>query len=190
MTALNSQQLVMRRDTDCDMVRVGWAVDLPLGRFEHMELLAESAQCLILNQENPLFPIYHSACEKARKLNTLYLQQQAERLRHDGWLPIDSRNLQPTPSIDSNHSDEVGSFRTVAMQLLYSLTGNYPWVWCVTQDNTIVRVQSRKAPKPMEELEQQVWKHHTLNRLNKMQGETISGRLVVDESGLWFCPSE
>jgi hypothetical protein len=150
-------------------------------------LLGESAQCQIFTEDNPLFSIYTAACQEARRINQMYLQQQAQRLRQAGWLPVNSQDLQPQPNIDSNYSDEVGSFRTVAMQLLFRLTANYPWVWCVTQNNTIVRIQSRKAPKSMQELEQQVWKHHTLNRLNDIPGQTLSGKLVVDETGLWFC---
>lgn len=172
------------------LTKVGWAVDMPLGRFEHVELLAECEHCLplqSLNRGDPLFDVYQSACQRVRQLNQALLQQQRQQLIEVGWMPVDSGQLAQLDGLNFNQSDDFGSQQASAMQLLFALTANHPFVWCVEQNDRIVYVQSMQPPKEMEELERQVWKHHLLSQLSKMPGRLLIGKLLIKESGLWFC---
>ena len=189
-TTVNPQQLVMRRDCSDLLVKVGWAVDMPLGRFEHLELIAECDHCQIINADNPLYEIYQSACQRARQMNVDVILQQQQKLSQAGWKLIESGELTQLEGLNSTDGDEFGSLRSNAMQLLFQLSANHPFVWCVRHDDKITYVQSKRPPKSMEELEAQVWKHHQLSQLQQMPGELLSGRLVVKESGLWFCDDD
>ena len=182
----NAQQLVMRRDVDNDLIKVGWAVDMPLDRFEHLELVAECASCQPWTADNPLYPIYRQACQRAQALNHMVLLKQAAHFRDQGWYLLNSDRLMQLSSLDSHQCDEFGSRRRTAMKMLFQLTGNYPFVWCVEYQGDIIHVQSQQAPKPMTELEAQVWKHHQMSLMQRMNGSLLSGRLIIEESGLWF----
>lgn len=188
--AVNSQQLVMRRDCSDMLVKVGWAVDMPLGRFEHLELITECDHCQVIHADNPLYEIYQTACLRARQMNLEVILQQQQQLSHAGWKLIENGELTQLAGLNSTGGDEFGSLRSCAMQMLFQLSANHPFVWCVLHDNKITHVQSKRPPKSMEELEAQVWKHHLLSQLQQMPGELISGRLVVKESGLWFCSDD
>lgn len=85
-------------------------------------------------------------------------------------------------------ADDFGCYQAAAMQTLFKLTANTTSIWAVVDDNVITHIRADQPPKPMQELEYQVWKHHTLNQLSQYRGEIRSGKLIVQESGLWFCP--
>jgi len=182
----NAQQLVLRRDSSDSLIKVGWATEMPLGRFEHLALIAECTNCEPLHTEHPLFPAYQSACRQARESNQRVLQQQQQQLHQSGWQRLDAAYLTQLPIAESDVCDDFGSLREHAMKLLFLLTANYPFVWCVEQDSHIVYVQSKKVPAKLQELEAQVWTHHRLSLLQQMPGHVSDGRLVVKESGLWF----
>lgn len=185
----NLQQLVLRRDTVDHLTKVGWAIDMPLGRFEHIALLAESETCPMLQalpDEHPLSPIYHEACRRAQHINRQCITQQQLELVQTGWKLIQGCYLPQLKGVNFDQADEFGSLRYAAMKMLYQLTANHPWVWCIEHDNHIVQVQSKQVPKKMEELESQIWLHHTISQLEKMPGRLLDGKLVVKESGLWF----
>jgi len=182
----NPQQLVMRRDSSDAMVKVGWAVEMPLGRFEHLQLLAECDHCEPMHPQHQLFDIYRRACQHARRSNIAMLERQRQQLTDSGWLPIIRQRLPQLQDLSCQQEDEFGSLRLAAMQTLFQLSANHPFVWCVLDNGCIVFVQSSLPPKSMDELESQVWKHHCLSRMQQMPGQLLSGKLVVKESGLWF----
>jgi len=183
---VNAQQLVLRRDSSDSLLKVGWAVEMPLGRFEHIAIIAEHANCEPLHADHPLFSLYQSACRQARESNRVLLRQQHQQMLEAGWKYLDNAYLPQLSSDKGNIGDDIGSLREHAMNMLFQLTANHPFVWCVEQDSHIVHVQSKKMPSKLQELEAQVWTHHQFSLLQQMPGCVLEGRLVVKESGLWF----
>ena len=182
---LNSQQLVLRLDSATGFAKVGWAADLPIGRFIHVELIGETDSCGPISKANPLYKAFYQACGRAREINQPLILAQQQSLQAKGCLSV------PLDLNDDNIAtgpDQFGDFREAAMAALFRLTANFTSVWAVVAEHTVSHVQSCRPPKKMEELQYQVWKHHTLNQMANYPGEIIAGKLIVQESGLWFCP--
>ena len=181
----NPQQLVIRLDTATGLARVGWAVDLPLGRFSHLELICENDNCSALNSKDPLYPQYLLACEKSAALNKKLLDRQAETNLANGWMRVSGTINGIYRPIEA---DVVGSYCSNAMALLYELTRNYVFVWIVASDTTTISyIESKQPPRDMDDFEYQVWRQHTLNRLSE-KGRIHEGKLMIQDSGLWFVP--
>ncbi|WP_455205514.1 hypothetical protein [Kaarinaea lacus] len=187
VASTNANQLVLRLDSATGFATVGWATELPQGRFIHLELIGEAEDCTPIDNGNPMFELYQRACLRACGINQALIDKQQQYYRAKGCLrvPLDLHNRN-----GSSSADEFGCYRAAAMQSLFRLTGNFTAVWVVIQAATIVRLCSRQPPKPMETLEFQVWKHHILKQLAQTPGEIKTGNLLVQESGLWFCPDE
>lgn len=176
---------MLRLDSATEFAVVGWAADLPPGRFIHIDTLCETDDCEPLSKQNPCFKQYTTACRRAQQINLPLLQKQEEIFLANGCLPV------PMNLHDQNANvspDDFGCYHVAAMQTMFKLTANIPSVWAVINTNTITHIQADQPPKSMEELEYQVWKHHCLNQLSQYPGEIHSGKLMVQESGLWFCP--
>lgn len=180
-----THQLVIRRDTRSGIVSVGWARDMPLERYQHIALVAEAAQAGPLDPAAACYALYEDACREARLLNRDILRQQRNSHAQDGWLevPLELQATNCTPQ-----ADRFGSYQQSAMQTLYRLTGNITDVWAAIEDASVIALSARTPPRAMEAVEFQVWKHHTLQRLQKMAGTVRSGKLVVTHTGLWFIP--
>ena len=182
---VNAHQLVLRRDSATGWARVDWASHIPLGRFIHIDVICDAQTIAPISKDSPLFASYERACQRARSLNVLLLQEQYQKNRTQNWLvvPLDLNdetvNTQP---------DEFGNYQAVATQAFYRLGRNAAEVWAVVNHETVSQVCSRWPSRPLQPLEYQVWKHHCLERLGQHPGETIEGRLVVQESGLWLAP--
>lgn len=182
---VNPNQLVLRRDTATGFAKVNWASEMPLGRFDHIKLVCEARDCMPLSPDNPIYNDYQLACDTAKAINEPLLTMQIQECCAKGWLSVPL-------NLDQNHSDlladDFGSYQTAAMRALFRLTANVIIVWAVVFEQSVTHIESCQPPKPMEELEYQVWKHHVINRLSKMTGTTIAGKLIVNETGLWFSP--
>ena len=184
---LNSQQLVLRRDSATGFAKVGWAVDLPIGRFIHVELIGESASCGPISQNSPLFDQFRQACRRAKTINQPLITAQQCSLRAKGCVAV-PLNLNDADAVTD--PDEFGIFHEAAMTALFRLTANFTTVWAVVNEQTISQLHSCRPPKAMEELEYQVWKQYILNQLAQYPGQITAGKLIVQESGLWFCPRQ
>jgi hypothetical protein len=186
-TRVNPHQLVLRLDSATGLARVGWAADLPIGRFRHVELVTETPQCGPISPGDPLFEAFTQACQRARQINLPLVNAQAHSLLANGYLPV---------PLDLNAPDAVtcpdafGSFHEAAMAALFRLTANVASVWAVVEQQTVVQLHSCKPPRQMEELEYQVWKRFILNQFDEYPGDILAGKLIVRESGLWFYPDE
>ena len=184
-THVNPQQLVLRLDSATGFAKVGWAVELPLGRFIHIDLIAETPYCGPITHDSPIFADFQNACQRAREVNQPLIAAQNQDLAAKGCIPV---------PLDLHHSgadtapDAFGNYHEAAMRAMFHLTANFATVWAVVNRHRIVQLRSCRPPKPMEELEYQVWKHYVLNQLAHTPGETSTGKLIVRESGLWFCP--
>lgn len=180
----NSNLLVLCHDTATGFAQIGWAADLPPGRFIHLAVICESAERHPLTPRSPHFQAYQTACAKARELNQAELLNQVKANTQQGRLPV-PLSLAAGENLGA---DEFGSSLQAAMRTLHRLTGNCQAAWAVVMEQEIIHVRSRRPDKPFNELEYQVWKHHTLSQLENYHGEIIAGRLLVQESGLWFEP--
>lgn len=180
----NPQQLVLRRDTATGMSQVGWAADLPTGRFEHLALVCEVNDHCLPVVGSDQYAAYLAACEKARAANALLLQRQVEANTARGWRRVPFHLV---PASTRLAADDFGNFAAAATHLLFLLTHNHRQAWAVCQQGSIVHVRTRKPPRAMEELAYQVWYHTQITELAALGELTLSGSLLVAESGLWFC---
>lgn len=185
MTTNNSQLLVLRRDTATGFSRVGFHSELPLGRFEHIALICEVPSCTPVQPDSPFFAEYAAACEIACQLNHQLVEQQQQQNQLQGWLNVPLDLGEPQSTIQG---DEFGSYEVQAQKTLYRLTRNVTEVWACVSDNQVRHIQSRYPPREMEMLDYQVWKHHQLAKISELPGVIATGRLIVQESGLWFAP--
>lgn len=179
----NPRQLVLRRDTATGLTLVGWAADLPVGRFQHLELICESANNILPDSESEYYASYQSALHHASQANQLMLERQARKNQSKGWqrVPFElAHDLQPMKA------DSVGNYAAAAMQLQYQLTRNCKRAWVIIQRETVMHVRARYPKKELDELTYQVWYHVQLRELNKMGGTLLEGDLIICESGLWF----
>jgi hypothetical protein len=185
-TRVNPHQLVLRLDSATGFARVGWAADLPIGRFRHVELIAETPQCGPISHSNPLFAVFSRACQRAVEMNQPLITAQKKRLLRQGYLPVPlDLNASDAPS----GPDAFGSYHEAAMGALFRLTANVASAWAVVHQGCVTKLRACRPPREMEELEYQVWKHHIFNQLGQYPGKIITGKLIVRESGLWFHPT-
>ncbi len=183
---LNPYQLVLRLDSATGFARVGWAADLPMGRFIHVELIAESYECGPISPGHPLYEEFNRACHHAQQLNQpLIAAQMRDRVSH-GCLPVPLDLNDPDAA---TAADPFGSYREPAMRALFRLTGNSTTVWAAVKDDQVLQLHTTQPSKPMEELQFQVWKRRVMKLLDQYGGQIIAGNLVVQESGLWLCPA-
>ena len=187
---VNPQQLVLRFDSATGFAKVGWAADLPAGRFIHIDVIGEAQICEALSHDalphdGRLYENFRRACERARGINAPLIAAQEADHRAKGYLPV-PLNLHH-PSV-STAPDRFGSYHEAAMHALFRLTANFALAWAVIHRQSVTCLCSCKPSKPMAELEFQVWKRHTLNQLGQIPGKIVAGTLIVQESGLWFCP--
>jgi hypothetical protein len=179
----SSKLLVLRRDTATGFARVGWATDMPLGRFAHIEQVCETGH-YPLDDRHPQYRLYCLACRRARHLNQALIDDQHQSLVQQGCVPVP---LTLNDASAEDGADEFGSYLSSAMRALFRLTANVTEVWALIAGQTVVALQSCQPPRPMEALEYQVWKNHCLAKLAEAEGNLAHGKLVVRESGLWFC---
>jgi|GEM_PF-1927042 len=182
---LNARQLVLRVDSATGFAKVGWSADLPIGRFIHIELIGETPDYGEICQSNPLFEDFQKACLRAREINHPLLAAQYRHFIAKGCLPI-PLNLNDNDA--DVGPDAFGNFHEAAIGAMFRLTGNFATVWGVIKEQMVVQLHSCQPPKTMEELEYQVWKRYILSQLAQYPGEIKTGKLIVQESGLWFCP--
>ena len=178
----NPNLLVLCLDTATGFARVGWAADLPPGRFIHLDIIVESGDCHPLTSNSPHYAHYQQACERARQLNLPALDKQIAFNQQQGWFRVPL--TEETPAACT--SDDFGCYLDAATHSLYRMTANVLEVWAVVDGSSISHIQSRHASPAYTELEYQVWRHHTLSKLKTHPGKILSGRLRVQESGLWF----
>lgn len=179
----NPRQLVLRRDTATGLTLVGWEFDLPVGRFEHLDLICEVSDYILPDITSEYFATYQSALRQARQANRLMLAQQARLNYAKGWriVPFELAHHRQALGADS-----FGNYAAAAMQLHYQLTQKAKQAWAVICDEAIVHVRARHPHKELDELSYQVWYHQQCYQLKKMGGMVLEGNLVVCESGLWF----
>jgi hypothetical protein len=180
----NPRQIVLRRDTATGLTRVGWETDLPIGRFEHIELICEQHDNhLPLPHDSENYSLWQQAISRAREANTLFIQQQIQQLNSKGWWPIPFELSSHRGSLSA---DEFGNYSAAAMQLLFELTRNVRDAWAVIVDAHIVHVRSRQPLKTLDVLPYQVWYHQQQSQLASYGGHIIEGQLQTCESGLWL----
>ena len=179
----NPRQLVLRRDTATGMTLVGWEEDLPVGRFEHLELICESAKNILPECDSEDYVSYQSALHHARQANHLILEQQVRDHQSNGYylVPFELATNQ-----DAMKADGFGNFIAAATQLQYQLTQNRKQAWAVIQRSRVVHARARHPLKELDELTYQVWYHKQRHELNEMDGTLLEGHLIICESGLWF----
>jgi hypothetical protein len=165
------------------MTLVGWDVELPLGRFEHLQLICESTKAVLPNSDSEYYDDYLSALEHARQLNHRVVQEQIRQSQSQGWVEVPFTLAHKQEAM---RADKVGNYAAAAMQLLYQLTRNQKIAWAVMQHETIVHVRARCPQKQLDELTYQVWYHKQLYELKEIGGVLLEGNLMVCESGLWF----
>ena len=183
--SVNSQLLVLRRDSATGITQVGWASELPLGRFIHIDTIAASAVCAPIYTGSPLYADYLNACRRAQQLNEPELQKQRRTNRANGWYPV-PLNLNGHQA--SIQPDPCGIYQLCAQQAKFRLSGDCNAVWAGITRNRVTHILSRRPHRLMHELEYQVWKHHLLHILSQQAERIIRGDLVVQDSGLWFKP--
>jgi len=180
---MNSNQLVIRCDTTNGYYKVGWALELPLGRFKHIELLVETEELTILNSKNPHYAIYKKACIQTSELNYSLIHKEQQENQKIGWMQVElnlnDKSVKVIP-------DDFGCFNTLALKTRYRLSKNSSEVWAVVNNDKIVQIIARYPTKILPELEYQIWKHHHLDNLKPWGGVVHQGKLVVSFSGLWF----
>lgn len=179
----NPRQLVLRRDTATGLTLVGWETDLPLGRFEHIELICESVRNILPDSNSEYYESYQSALAHARQENRFMLKQQVQHNLSNGWyrIPFELAHDQQVMMADS-----MGNYAAAAMQLLYQLTQNRQQAWAIIQSGMVVHVRARYPKKELDELTYQVWYHKHLHELSNLGGTLLEGTLLICESGLWF----
>lgn len=182
----NSRQLVIRRDSATGLMLVGWASDLPIGRFEHIQLIGESAGHTLPEPDGVLFEEYQFALELARQANAQSLAAQVQLHQSQGWLQVPFALVNDSQAM---HADSVGVFTAAAMQLHFRLAQNCKQAWAVLTDDKIVHIRARFPQQQLDELTFQVWYHQQLAQLNAMGDNILEGTLIVSGSGLWLAPS-
>ena len=183
---LNPRQLVLRRDTATGLTLVGWAADMPVGRFEHLALIGESARHTAPDPGCDFYADWQAAVRQARQANSTLLEQQVRHNESRGWYQVPFGLV---PGLQSAEADSVGNYAAAAMQLQYHLTHNCKQAWAVHQHGAIVHVRARYPKKQLDELTYQVWYHRQLKQLDELDGNLLEGDLKVCESGLWFAVS-
>jgi len=180
---LNPRQLVLRRDTATGLTLVGWETELPVGRFEHLELVYESPYVRQQENDSAFLEAYQSALRLARRTNRRMLEQQVRLNLARGWykVPFGLALQQQTMRADS-----VGNYAPAAMQLHYDLTRNIKQAWVIIRQDKVEHVRARYPRKMLDELTYQVWYHKQKYELQAMGGTLLEGDLIVYESGLWF----
>ena len=179
----NPRQLVLRRDTATGLTLVGWETDLPMGRFEHLELICELNDAILPDLGDECYAAYQAALQCARQANSIMLAQQIRHNKAKGWYPIPFE-LAASPL--ASEADSLGHFTTAAMQLHFQLTRNFKQVWVVVKGEEIIHVRSQRPARELDELSYQVWYHHQFHQLKRMGGTVLEGNLIICESGLWF----
>lgn len=156
-----------------------------MGRYQHIALVYESPDCYPITPAHHAYPRYQSACAQARKINQELIAQQIHANLEKGWfrIPLDLK-----PGLIHREADEFGCFRQAAMQAVHQLSANQLDVWAVVDGSSVKEVRPSQPHKAMQELEYQVWKHHHRYQLQQLGGTLLSGRLVIEESGLWIAP--
>lgn len=184
---MNSYQLVIRCDTTSGFYKVGWTSELPLGRFEHFELLIETENLTDLNPENPSYSIYIAACNRVSMLNSALIVKEREHNQSLGWrnvlLSLNDITVQILP-------DKFGCYSNLATKTRYRLSKNSRDVWAVIKDNEVLHIVTRYPFDKLPELKYQIWKYNQLDKLNQFGADVCQGRLVVCSSGLWFVESD
>jgi hypothetical protein len=179
----NTREMVMRRDQATGMTQVGWASDLPRGRYEHLALIFESASHSLSDSKSEEYQAWQSALLEASRVNQEILEQQTRANQEKGWLRVPF-DLAENP--EAMLADSVGSYAASAMQLQYYLTKNQKEAWAVILQGTVVHVRRRFPKKQQDELTDQVWYHKQINEMSQLGGTLFEGELMVCESGLWF----
>ena len=182
----NPRQLVLRCDSATGLAQVGWETDLPLGRFEHLELICESHDYTLPDIRSEHHAAYQAALVRARQANSLMLQQQTRHHQASGWYRVPFALAPPQAELQA---DSVGSYTAAAMQLHFILTQNIKQAWAVIQTEEIVHLRARYPLKELDELSYQVWYHQQCHQLQHMGGSLLEGELRICESGLWFSTS-
>lgn len=179
----NPRQLVLRRDTATGLTMVGWETDLPVGRFEHIELICDSLENILPEIGSEYYEAYQSALHQACQENRILLEQQVQQNLSKGWcrVPFELAGNQ-----DVMEADQFGNYAEAAMQLHYKLTQNCKQAWAVIQEGNVVHVRGRYPQKPLDELTYKVWYHRQQHQLGQVEGTLYEGKLVTCESGLWF----
>jgi hypothetical protein len=183
----NPRQLVLRRDTATGLTLVGWAADLPVGRFQHLELIGELADNILPDSKSACYDAWQTALHHARQANRLVLAKQVRQHQAKGWYLVPFELAQDRQAM---HSDSVGNYAAAAMQLHYQLTHNRKQAWVNIQGGTVVHVRARYPKKALDELTYQVWYNVQLQQLNLMEGSILEGNLISCESGLWFAAKQ
>lgn len=179
----NPKQLVLRRDTATGLTLVGWETDLPVGRFEHLELICESSKNILPDSGSEFYDAWQSALQHARQANNLVLGQQVRHNQSKGWYRVP---FELAPNRQAMQADSVGNYAAAAMQLHYQLTRNRKQAWVIIQRETVTHVRARYPKIELDVLTYQVWYHKQLHELTEMGGTLLEGQLFVCESGLWF----
>ncbi|MFV2059671.1 MAG: hypothetical protein ACC653_03245 [Gammaproteobacteria bacterium] len=180
---MNTYQLVIRSDTANGYFKVGWASELPLGRFEHVELLLEVDNVFELKSKNHHSVTYLDACKRVSALNqSLIIKEQQANLA-SGWFNV---LLNLNDGAIKITADELGCFNNLATETRYRLSKNCRVVWAMIYENTVQHIEARYPELNMGELKYQIWKHHKLEKLQSGNGELKQGKLIVSYSGLWF----
>ena len=179
----NPKQLVLRRDTATGMTLVGWEEDLPVGRFEHIELVCESSKSILPECDSENYVAYQSALQNARQANQLLLEQQVRDYLSRGWFLVPFELAQ---NPEAMKADSFGCFTSAAMQLHYQLTYNRSQAWAMIRQDNIIHIRARYPLKQLDELTYQVWYHKQRHDLNEIDGTLLEGQLIICESGLWF----
>jgi hypothetical protein len=183
---VNTHQLVLRCDTTNGYYKVGWASDLPLGRFKHIELLLEVENLIALKVNNPTnqhFTTYIDACKRVSVLNQSLITQEQRNNQASGWFNV-ALNL--SDQNDTVTADEFGCFNNIATKTRYRLSKNCRVVWAVVKESIVVQIEARYPDLKIDELKYQIWKQHKLGKLNESGGDIKEGKLLVCHSGLWF----
>lgn len=178
--------LVLRCDTATGFFKVGWDTDMPIGRFSHTEVICETTSSETITPDSPYYSDYTSACRKACVLNAAKLEAQQATSQAQGWIQVPLNIHHPDLEVNP---DPFGIWLDLAMQTLHRLCNNKPYVWVAITEAGIVSVRPSEPPRPMEAVEFQVWRNQQLTKLAEFGGEIQKGKLIVQESGLWFCPS-
>jgi len=174
---------VLRRDTATGLTLVGWEADLPVGRFEHLELVFEMASASLPESDRAFLKAYQSALRLARRTNLGMLEQQVQLNLSRGWyqVPFELAKQQRAMKADS-----IGNYAPAAMLLHYDLTRNIKQAWVIIRQGKVAHVRARHPRKILDELTYQVWYHKQKYDLETMGGTLLEGYLIVCESGLWF----
>ncbi len=180
---MNTHQLVIRCDTTNGYYQVGWASELPLGRFSHLELLLEVDKLFPLTSKNQYSSIYNTACKKVADLNQSLIKQEQKDKLASGWFQV-SLNL--NDNAIKIVTDEFGCFNNLATKARYRLSKNCRLVWVIVKEETVQQIEARYPEQQMEELQYQIWKHHKIEKLSIYSGKLLQGKLIVSFSGLWF----